>query len=144
MALLVSPSADNFAQANSCWSEAYGISYGSGGSVASWRVLDNSGTASSYDQGLLSYYLYPIYYNIYYRQNSQCQANYVTNPNMAQFNYGPAAISATSSTVTATHGIRYLAPYIGTHSVWGQITLYTGLQSAWTPPPVAPKQLVVQ
>lgn len=143
VSLLVSPSADNFAQANSCWSEAYGILYGNP-SFASWRLWDNSGAVRSYDQGLLSYYLYPIYYNIYYRQNSQCQANYATIQNMAQFNYGPADINATSSTVTATHGIRFLAPYIGTHSVWGQITLYNGLQSAWTPPPVAPKQLVVQ
>ena len=144
VSLLISPSIDGFAQTNACWADAFGIAYG-GSTVASWKLWDNAGSATAYDQGLLSYYQYPAVYNIFYRYNSQCQANYVTNLNTFSNNYGPAAITYTGgNTISVTHGMRYLNSFIGTHAVWGQITIYSGLQSAWTAPLVAPFKLIVQ
>ena len=144
VSLLISPSIDGFAQTNACWADAYGIAYGAS-PTASWRLWNNAGSAISYDQGQLSYYQYPAVYNIYYKYNSQCQANYVTIPNTFSNNYGPAAITYTGgNTISVTHGMRYLPPFVGTHAVWGQITIYSGLQSAWTAPLVAPFKLIVQ
>ena len=143
VSLRISKSADDFSVVNACWQEVYGIAYGSQ-TTASWRLWDNSGTSPSYDQGLATSYLYPSYYYIYYKQNSQCQANYFTQTSNYSYNYGPAAINYYGNTITVTHGIRYLPSFVGTHAVWGQITLYTGLQSAWTAPPVAPFRLTVQ
>ena len=143
VSLRISKSADDFSVVNACWQEVYGIAYGSQ-PTASWRLWDDSGASPSYDQGLQTSYLYPSYYYIYYKQNSQCQANYYTQASIFYYNYGPAAINYYGNTITVTHGIRYLPSFIGNHAVWGQITLYTGLQSAWTAPPVAPVRLTVQ
>ena len=144
VSLLISPSIDGFTQTNTYWADAYGIAYGAS-TTASWRLWDNAGSAIVYDQGQLSYYQYPAVYNVFYRYNSQCQANSVTIPNTFSNNYGPAAITYTGgNTISVTHGMRYLAPFIGTHAVWGQITIYSGLQSAWTAPLAAPFKLIVQ